>query len=221
VDPARFHSKCSVGNEPPPRGSNYAHVLSVHNHKIFLPKPLNFSPFSLLLVAPCTAHSSSRSHSVICLFSVSFFIHSPINWFALITLPKAPNKLWLDQDTTEGLSTLLSHVPLPTYFPPSGKIQSRHPFSTQLYPVNISPVVSAGGSRTQLLIRLISQGVAAVQILWYMSPHQRYPWRWRHCDVPKRPDQFTHRSGAISGKSGIFVNKTIYLTENTHHFRYK
>jgi hypothetical protein len=124
VVPARSHSKCSVGKEPPPRCSNHADVPSVH--KIFLPKSLNISPVSLLSVAPCTAISPSGIHSISGLFSDSFFIHPSNNWFALIPLPKAPNKLWLDQDTTVGRSTLLSPVSLTAYFPPTGKLQSRY-----------------------------------------------------------------------------------------------
>ena len=124
--PARSHSKYSVGNEPSPRCSNHADVPSVHNHKIFLPKPLNISPVPLLSVAPCTAISPSRINSIICPISDSFFIHPSINWFALIPLHKAQNKLWLDQYTTDGRSTLLSPVSLPAYFPLTGQLKSRY-----------------------------------------------------------------------------------------------
>jgi hypothetical protein len=86
------------------------------------------------------------SHSLNSLFSDSFFIHPSINYFALIPLLKAPNQLWLDQDTTDG------HSLLPSDVPPIRKVQCSYQEINLDYfhsvSEHISPVVSAGVSRT-------------------------------------------------------------------------
>jgi len=190
------------------------HVLPwLQNHKNFLPKYPYISPFSLFTAAPCTALSPSRIHPWICYFSDSFFIC----WFALIP-PSHSTKPAVARPGHGGrpLNSALTR-PSVQLLPPDRKCPTSIPrkepglsaFSQRIYPINISPDLSAGGSRTRLLSRLSFQALAVVQPLWYTRRHQWVP-------LKKKTLCWTERSGSVyqwrsvlSGKSGILVNQHI------------